>query len=162
MNFFETGCLPEEWNHTHLCLISKIPQPQRMTDLRPISLCSVIYKIVSKVLVHRLKKHLPKIVSPTQAAFVLDRLIYDNILISHEVMHSLHTHKDISQSFMMVKTDMSKANDRVEWKYLQAILHALGFQDLWIKWVMGCVISVTYSVVINSQPHGSIKPERGI
>jgi len=61
----QTGVLPEEWNHTHLCLIPKITNPQRMSDIRPNSLCSVLYKIVSKFLSFRLKKHIPAIVSPS-------------------------------------------------------------------------------------------------
>jgi len=62
-NFFDSGSFPDEWNFTQICLLSKKPNPNRMTDLRPISLCSVSYKIISKILCSRLKVYLPDIVS---------------------------------------------------------------------------------------------------
>lgn len=68
--FFEIGVFPEDWNFTQLCLLPKKPNPNVMTDLHPISLCSVAYKIVSKVLCTRLKRILPFLVSPTQVVFV--------------------------------------------------------------------------------------------
>lgn len=55
MSFFATGVLPQGWNHTQICLLPKIPKPTMMKDMRPISLCSVHYKIVSKILAQRLK-----------------------------------------------------------------------------------------------------------
>lgn len=77
-------------------------------------------------------------------------------------MHSLGTNDRIFKEFMAFKTNISKAYDRVEWPFLKGILTALGFNDKWISWIMGCVTSVSYSVLINGQPFGHITPERGI
>ena len=101
-------------NVTNICLIPKMARPNRMTELRPISLCNVGYKIISKVLCQRLKICLPALISETQSAFAPGRLISDNILIAQEMFHGLRTNKACQGKYMAIKTDMSKAYDRVE------------------------------------------------
>jgi hypothetical protein len=64
--------------------------------------------------------------------------------------------------FMGIKLDTSKAYDRVEWKFLDEVMHKLGFARRWINLIMACVQTVSYSVVVNRSPVGRIKPSRGM
>ena len=113
-NFLVSGAMDARLNITNICMIPKTERPTRMTELRPISLCNVGYKIISKVLCQRLKICLPLLISETQSAFVAGRLIFDNILIAQEMFHGLRTNKACQRNYMATKTDMSKTYDRVE------------------------------------------------
>jgi len=66
--FFTHDKLLRQINHTFITLIPKVNQPQTTAQFRPISLCSTIYKIISKILVTRLRPFLADIISPLQSA----------------------------------------------------------------------------------------------
>jgi hypothetical protein len=149
-------------NATNIALIPKGNNPSCVTEFRPISLCNVLYKIASKVLANRLKVVLPSVISPYQSAFLPGRLITDNILAAYETLHSMHTKMWSKVGFMSIKLDMSKAYDRVEWDFLEAVISKLGFSDRWIRLIMECVHTVTYSIIVNGQAIGKITPSRGL
>lgn len=133
-----------------------------MTDLRPISLCNVVYKIISKVLANRLKKIIDLIISDTQSAFILGRLITDNIMVAFEVMHYMKRKDKGKESWMALKLDMSKAYDRVEWRFLEAALQKLGFDSRVINLFMSCISSVSYQISHAGRSVGPIIPARGL
>ncbi|XP_010474119.1 PREDICTED: uncharacterized protein LOC104753583 [Camelina sativa] len=161
-SFFISGSLPQKINHTHIRLIPKIPTAQKVSDYRPIALCSVYYKIIAKLLAKRLQPVLHTCISENQSAFVPQRAISNNVLITHEVLHYLKTSGAVKRCFMAVKTDMSKAYDRLEWDFIKVALDQMGFHQTWIKWIMQCVSTVSYSFLINDQAKGLVLPQRGI
>jgi len=80
--FFNNDILDEKINVTNITLIPKVPNPVCVTDFCPISLCSVLYMLISKVLANQLNGVLPVIISSSQSAFIPDRLITYNILVA--------------------------------------------------------------------------------
>ncbi|KAL9676263.1 hypothetical protein QQ045_004476 [Rhodiola kirilowii] len=85
-----------------------------MEEVRPISICNVTMKTITKVLANRLKEVLPRIISHSQSAFIGGRVITDNILVAHEVLHFIKGASKQKTGFMSMKLDMSKAYDRIE------------------------------------------------
>lgn len=81
--------MPPNINNTYLCLIPKIKSLEKAKDFHPISLCNVIYKLISKTIANRLKKCLPKLVTESQSAFMSNHLITNNILVAFKTLHHL-------------------------------------------------------------------------
>ncbi|XP_074296243.1 uncharacterized protein LOC141624234 [Silene latifolia] len=161
LGFLKGEPMSEELNHTHIVLIPKKKAPDKIQDFRPISLCNVGYKLISKVLANRLKIFLGDIVSENQSAFTPGRLISDNVLIAFELFHHMKLSKS-SSGAMAVKLDMAKAYDRVEWDFLRGVLRAMGFDRHWVGRVMECVSTVSSAVLINGTAKEVFKPERGL
>ena len=121
------------FNGTFLTLITKEEGADNPDKFRPIALCNVIYKIISKVIVNCLKPLLPNLISPEQLGFVEGRKILDGVIPVHEVIHSL---KSTRRSGMMIKLDIAKAYDKPSWKYMDKMLESFGFGPEWVEWVI--------------------------
>ena len=82
--------------------------------------------------------------------------------MAFETLHYMKHHQAGSSGFMALKLDMSKAYDRVEWKFLELMMKRMGFADNWVALVMECVSTVSYSILINGEPSSIIHPARGL
>ena len=97
-------------NSTFLALIPKLDLPVSFADFRPISLCNLCYKPISKITALRLKPFLDSSISYQQFGFLNNRQIIEPIAIAQEVLHTVKIHK---RSALILKLDLSKAFDRV-------------------------------------------------
>ena len=160
-NIFESKIVPKYLNETLISLIPKSPNPESLNNYMPTSLCNTIYKIVSKIVVGRLRSHLDKLISPNQAAFVPSRQWLDNIVIAQELLRSLDTKKG-KVGFMAVKVDLAKAYDRLEWSFVHHVLNAFHLPRMLIDLIMSCISSTSISILFNGGKLDFFKPTRGI
>ena len=156
------GHLPQKMNYTHIVLLLKKNDPQYKIEFRLISLGNVVSRLFSKVLANRLKLILPRVISDAQSAFVSERLITNNTTIAFEVLHRMQNRRRGKDGQMAVKLDISKAYDRLEWEFLGKMMIKLGFNERWVALAMETVIIASYSILLNGEPKGFIKPTRGI
>ncbi|KAL5704561.1 hypothetical protein ACHQM5_022969 [Ranunculus cassubicifolius] len=160
--FFTEGSFVKEINHAHVILIPKEDGAAMPESFRPISLLNVSYKVISKLMVNRLRPILQKLISPQQSAFLPKRAIQDNVLVAHELFHLIKSRANMAHKYFAMKLDMKKAYDRVEWNYLAEVLKKFGFSQWWIDRVMFCVTSASFSVSFNGGIYGHLKPTRGL
>ncbi|XP_050222666.1 uncharacterized protein LOC126672755 [Mercurialis annua] len=160
--FLDTGTLEDGLNNTGITLIPKINNPEHVSDLRPIALYNVAYKILAKVLANRMKHLMPLIISENQSAFVENRLITDNFLVAYEIGQFLRRNRRGKIGNAALKIDMSKAYDRIEWSFVKFMMQKLGFNAKWIALIMECISSVCYTSVGDCYDDDPIKPSRGL
>lgn len=149
----------KSFNATFLTLIPKYDKADSLDQFRPIALYNIIYRIISKVLVNRIKILLLLLISPHQTVYIEGRQILDNIILSQEVIHSL---KDQSKLGMLIQMDMSKAFNKINWNYIRNMLAAFGFSKDIINWIMALVSGAFFSILLNGSPSAIINPSRGI
>ncbi|KAL0284497.1 UNVERIFIED_CONTAM: hypothetical protein Sradi_7195800 [Sesamum radiatum] len=126
-DFFQTGRLLKQVNATLISLIPKVSNPGVVAEFRPISCCNVLYKVITKILVQRMRGILDTLISPSQNAFVPGRAIGDNILLAQELF-SGYNQKHLPPRCAL-KVDLRKAYDTVEWDFLTAVLILFGFRN---------------------------------
>lgn len=145
-------------NTTFLVLIPKKEGADKLEFFRPITLCNVVYKIITKLIVERLKPCLLVLISEEQGGFVAGRQIQDGVVVTSKVIHPMANSKEKS---MFIKLDMAKAYDRVKWCFLEKILLTFGFCSDWVSWTMSYVTS-SFPVIMNGDPSKIFGATRGL
>jgi hypothetical protein len=145
-------------NSTFIALIPKSDSPRSLNDFRPISLCNCLYKVVAKVIARRIKSILSASISKEQFGFLEGRQIHEAIRVAQEGLHSLKTRKGKG---VVLNIDLSKAYDRVSWLYIRLLLTHLGFEVPFINWVMSCITSTSFAVLINGSSSHSLMQDVG-
>ncbi|KAL8122725.1 hypothetical protein AgCh_010922 [Apium graveolens] len=147
-SFFDTGFLPSGVNSTLISLIPKVSSPTKMVDFRPISLCTVMYKCISKILASRLKLIMPLVIDIAQSAFIPGRSISDNILLAQELFRGYE--RETGTAKCALKIDLHKAFDSLQWDFILAVLVRFRFPDIVIKWLKACLFTTRITSKLNS------------
>ena len=153
--------VPDYLNQTLIALIPKQLGPETVSQFKPINLCNTVYKIVSKILVQRIRPLLPRLISPMQAVFLKGRRGANNVIIAQELIYSLRKRRG-KEGFMVVKIDLEKAFDRLEWSFIRMVLIHFGFPKNIIKLILSCVSTTSASLLFNGSKLQPFYPSRGI
>lgn len=146
-------------NLASICLIPKKSDVSTIDQFRPISLINCSFKLITKLLTNRLAQVISPLINDSQAAFIKGRLIGDNIVIAHEILH--HT-RITKQKGILLKLDFEKAFDKVNWDFLVEILEARGFGTLFVNWIRDILTSSRTSVSFNGNQGPYFPCKRGL
>ncbi|KAG7578318.1 hypothetical protein ISN45_Aa03g025130 [Arabidopsis thaliana x Arabidopsis arenosa] len=160
LKFFQESFMPSSLNSTSLVLIPKIPGAEELKNFRPISCLNTVYKIISRLLMNRLKTTLPDLILPNQTAFVKDRLLLENVLLASEVIQGYHINS--RKARITLKVDIAKAFDSVRWDFLLITLQAYQIPTSFLNWIRACVCCPSFSVSINGVTSGFFKGKTGL
>eukprot|EP00253_Pinus_taeda_P017832 PITA_17832 len=144
---------------TLITLIPKNAEADSFQDFRPISLCNILFKIISKIIAERLKSTLASFITKDQHAFLKGHNNLDAVAITQESLFSMISRKT---NAAILKIDLQKAYNCLDWELLRCLLAKIGLKSHSINWVMSCVENVRYPIIINGMPSPFFSAERGL
>ncbi|XP_058099900.1 uncharacterized protein LOC131244283 [Magnolia sinica] len=157
----EGSALPRSFTSNLICLIPKTPSVTSFSNFRPISLCNVIYKKkFAKLLANRLGLLLPKMISQEQGVFIQGRSIVEHIALAHEMIRDIN--RKVRGGNLILKLNLEKAYNRVNWDYLKQVLLKFSFNQRWVQLMESCWGNNWFSILINGEPAGFFKSNKGL
>lgn len=159
-HFFLSGFLPATANATILTLVPKFPGATKISEFRPIACLNTIYKLISRLLVRRLKPILQQLILPSQTAFVKGRLIVENSVLASELVNGYH--KNRGSKRITIKVDIAKAFDTLSWDFLFACLEGLHMPAQFLRRLKACICTPSFMLGYNGTVNGYFKGKRGL
>ncbi|XP_070029929.1 uncharacterized protein [Nicotiana sylvestris] len=147
-------------NCTIITLVPKTSSPKTIKEFRPIAYCTVLYKIISKFPAARLQAVIPIVINEAKDGFIPGRRIADNIILAHELVKA-YSRKHISPR-CTIKLDLQKAYEFVEWLYIRQVMEEMGFPQLFFSWIMECIQTVNYSIIVSREPTTPFNAAKGL
>lgn len=129
-------------NETLICFIPKFQNAISIKNFRPIELCNISYKLVTKIIVNRIKPIFPSIIGPCQASFLSNRRASDNVII---VFRKIRVKKGI----MILKIDLEKSFQT------KVVIHQrhpylFSFPANLVKLIISCVTTSFISILLGA------------
>jgi hypothetical protein len=146
-------------NSALITLLPKRPGAEEVKDFRSISLIHGFAKWVAKVIANRLAPLLPQLVGPHQSAFVCGRCLHDNFMMVQGIARNLHSSK---QPAILLKLDITKAFDTVDWSFLLEVLRKMGFGDRLLACICAFLLTASTRVLLNGSPGARVANRRGL
>ncbi|GLT36920.1 hypothetical protein SLA2020_112660 [Shorea laevis] len=112
-NAFKDGGFEKSMNDTLLCIMPNVDNPDKRSQLRPISVCNVIVKAITKIMVNQIRSFLDEVISPTYSSFISRRGCHDHIITIQEALDSLKKCKGCVGNFTL-KVDLDKAYGNID------------------------------------------------
>lgn len=129
-----------------------------MSDFRPISLTTSSYEIIAKVSAERLKGHA---ITHCQHSKCLHWRLPNPRPGSYSKWGCWRLSCKKEKGWVL-KLDLEKGFNRVDWSYLESSLPMMGFHPKWIEWIDGCIRNAMFFVFINGRPRGRNSATKGI
>ena len=129
-----------------LVLIPKVPNLESVSHFRPINVCNTLYKLLTKIIVNRLKPFLHAMVHLAQSSFVPGHRVTDNYIITQELTHYINQRKG-KTNLMAAKIDLDKAYDRLEWSFIKYTLLFYQFLAPIFDLIIACISSASVSII---------------
>jgi hypothetical protein len=146
-------------NEAFITLLPKMEGAEEVWHFRPISLIHGVAKLVAKVIANRIAPVLPQMIGPQQSAFVRGRCLHDNFMMVQGTARKLHSS---ATSAVLLKLDITKAFDTVDWALLLEVLRKIGFGERVLTVICALLSTATTRVLLNGTPGARIANRRGL
>lgn len=146
--FYDRSINIEALNTANIVMIPKREGVVQLKEFRPISIISLVPKIISKLLARRLASFLLALISINQTAFVKGRQISENFVALREVLQHISQAKEKA---IFLKIDFAKAFDSVSWSFRFRVMEARGFPVKWLDWIRILLTTSSSRIVLNGQ-----------